>query len=191
MARLNLLPWREAQRKERNQQFGVMMGAVAFAALAVMGAVHLYFEALIGHQKARNDFLTQEISVLDQRIKEIQDIETKKQSLLARMNIIQELQSRRPVVVHLFDELVKTIPEGVVLDSLVQKGDDITIKGIAQSNERISTYMRALDKSEWLGVPKLTVISARGAGEAGAVAAQNFTLEVKQTWKDKDKEDEQ
>ena len=104
-----------------------------------------------------------------------------KRSLLARMNVIQELQSSRPVVVHLFDEMVRTLPEGVVLQSLAQSGDLVTLTGVAQSNERISTYMRALESSEWLGEPNLQVIS----GEDGH---HSFTLAVKQTWKKKEEE---
>ena len=178
MARINLLPWREELRKERNQQFGVAMGLVAAAMGGVVFLVHLYMVSVLEHQLHRNQMLEQESALLDKKIREIKDIEQKKRSLLARMNVIQELQSSRPVVVHLFDEIVRTLPEGVVLDSLVQSGDGIVLNGMAQSNERISTYMRRLESSEWLGAPSLEVIKSGGDG-----GRHSFTLRVKQTWK--------
>jgi len=181
MARINLLPWREELRKERNQQFGVVMGVVAAVAGGAVFLVHLYMVSVLEHQQERNKRLENEIAVLDKKIKEISEIEQKKRSLLARMNVIQELQSSRPVVVHLFDEMVRTLPEGVVLDSLTQSDDTIALKGIAQSNERISTYMRTLESSEWLGSPRLSVIT-------GSDNRHSFTLTVKQTWKKKAEE---
>lgn len=182
MARINLLPWREELRKERNQSFGVAMGVVAGITAGAVFMVHLYMVSVLEHQEARNKRLNSEIAVFDKKIKEIETIEQMKRSLLARMNVIQELQSSRPVVVHLFDEMVRTLPDGVVLDSLDQTGDNVTLKGVAQSNERISTYMRALESSEWLGEPRLEVIS----GEDGR---HSFTLSVKQTWKNKQEEE--
>ncbi|GAB6041179.1 PilN domain-containing protein [Endothiovibrio diazotrophicus] len=184
MARINLLPWREELRKERNQRFGIAMGVVAAVIGALVFVAHLYMESVLEHQRERNGVLEQEIAAVDKKIREIKDIEQKKRSLLARMNVIQELQSSRPVVVHLFDEMVRTLPEGVVLDSLAQSGDEITLVGIAQSNERISTYMRNLEASEWLGSPRLEVIQG-GGGEG----RHRFTLKVKQTWKKKAEEE--
>ena len=131
MARINLLPWREALRKERNQRFGIAMAVVAAATGGVMFLVHLYMVSVIEHQQSRNGVLDNEIRLLDKKIKEIRDIEKKKESLLARMNVIQELQGHRPVVVHLFDEMVKTVPDGVVLNTLKQQGDSIDLAGRA------------------------------------------------------------
>ena len=182
MARINLLPWREELRKERNKQFGISMGVVAGITAVLLFGGHLYLGALLEHQGERNRMLEDEIRLVDKKIKEINDIESKKRSLLARMNVIQQLQSSRPVVVHLFDELVRTLPEGVVLDSVVQKGEKLTIIGVAQSNERISTYMRNLEGSEWLGNPRLQVIQAQDGGRHG------FTLTAEETWKKKQEE---
>ena len=185
MARINLLPWREELRKERNQQFGVAMGLVAAAMAGIAFLVHLYMVSVLEHQQSRNTLLDNEIKLLDKKIKEIHEIEQKKRSLLARMNVIQELQSSRPVVVHLFDEMARTLPEGVVLNTLTQKGEQIKLVGIAQSNERISAYMRKLESSEWLGGPSLEVI--QGGGGDGR---HSFNLSVKQTWKKNSEEEE-
>ena len=185
MARINLLPWREELRKERNQQFGIAMGGVAGVAAGAVFLVHLYMVSVLEHQGERNKLLERETSLLDKKITEIKDIEQKKRSLLARMNVIQELQGARPVVVHLFDEMVRTLADGVVLESLEQSGEQITLKGVAQSNERISSYMRRLEASEWLGEPNLEVIQSGGDG-----GRHSFTLGVKQTWKKNAEEEE-
>ena len=161
MARINLLPWREELRKQRQREFVVTaVGAAILGGLAVL-VVHLQFDSMISDQQARNQYLEQEIKKLDKRIASIKDLEKTKDKLLARMNVIQELQSSRPQSVHLMDELVRTLPEGVYLTSVEQRGQQLTLKGEAQSNARVSAYMRNIDSSDWLGDPKLAVIQTK------------------------------
>ena len=183
MPQINLLPWREELRQRRNKEFGVTAGIGVLVMAAVIAVVHLHFKSRIMHQNDRNGFLESNIATLDKRIKEIQRLDDEKERLLARMQIIQRLQSSRPEVVHLFDELVQTLPEGVYFTRLQQKGRVLNIHGIAQSNARVSTLMRQLDASDWLEKPVLLQITA-GAREAsdggGAVRLSNFQLNVTQ-----------
>ncbi|HSN69888.1 MAG TPA: PilN domain-containing protein [Steroidobacteraceae bacterium] len=177
MPTINLLPWRDAERKRRRQEF--MLGTVA--ALAGAGLVWLLvnwqFESAIEYQNGRNQYLRNEIAELDKQITEILGLEQQKQRLIARMEIIEQLQRSRPEVVHLFDQLVRTLPEGVYLTSVVQNNKRLQLKGVAQSSTRVSTYMRNLDASEWLENPALEVVQT--TGDAGA----NFTLYANQVSK--------
>lgn len=151
MARINLLPWREEERAIRLQEFLFMLGGGLVMALIISFYVHTYVETLIDQQNERDTFLDSEIKKLDDQIKAIQDLEKQKASLIARMNVIQELQESRPGIVHLFDELVNTTPDGIYLTKLAQKGSALTLEGFAQSNAMVSTYMRNIDASAWLG----------------------------------------
>ncbi len=177
MARINLLPWREELRKQRQREFGVMIAGALFITMLLGVYVHMHISGMIDHQKARNGFLKQEIAQMDQKIKEIKDLEKTKAKLLARINIIQELQSSRPEIVHLFDELVTRTPEGSYLTDVKQKGKGVTIDGRAQSNARVSSYMRNVDASQWLGSPSLQVIENKDKTGTGF---SHFTLKVKQ-----------
>lgn len=158
MIRINLLPWREAARA-RSKQYLLLatVASVVLTALASWG-VHLYFGGRIVHQEARNGFLNAEISQLDLYIKEIKDLEATKVRIIARMNIIQQLQASRSTVVHLLDEIVNSVPEGVVITSLQQQGNGVTLKGRAQSNARVSGLMRNIEGSSWIGNPILGVV---------------------------------
>ncbi|MEW8563305.1 MAG: PilN domain-containing protein, partial [Candidatus Thiodiazotropha sp.] len=178
MARINLLPWREAERKERQKEFGLMVLAGALLAAFVVFGVHQLIQSQIGAQNARNDFLQKEIKAVEKEIREIQDLDKTKQNLLARMNIIQELQSSRPQIVHLFDEVVTTLPDGVFLDEIEQQGALVTFSGQAQSNARVSSMMRNVDDSEWLERPALVFIESK---EKTGTGYSNFKLMVKQT----------
>ncbi len=160
MAHINLLPWREELRQERQKEFMVMLAIFALLAAVIVGFVHFYNNQLIDYQNSRNQFLDEKIAILDEKIKEIQELEKKKERLLARMEAIQELQGNRPLVVRLFDEVVSSIPDGVSLDKLKQSGRKITINGEAQSNARVSNFMRNLEKSDWLTNPELDIIQA-------------------------------
>ena len=163
MARINLLPWREWERKRKQREFTGMVAAGAiFAAIAVIIG-HMQMEGMISNQEERNRYLEGEIKSLDARIVKIKDLESTKAKLLARMNVIQELQSNRPLSVHLMDELVRTLPDGVYLNKFTQKGADLTMEGVAQSNARVSAYMRNIDGSLWIGNPKLNVIETKTA----------------------------
>ena len=161
MAHINLLPWREELRKQKQQQFAVVgAGSAILGALLVLLA-HMQMEGLIEKQNQRNKFLENEITELDKEIAKIKDLEKTKAALLARMDIIQQLQHSRPQSVHLMDELVYTLPDGVYLDKITQQGKALTMSGMAQSNARVSAYMRNIDSSKWLGNPKLDVIETK------------------------------
>jgi type IV pilus assembly protein PilN len=165
MAHINLLPWREELRKERQRRFFVMLiGAVALMG-AGMAFTHLFFESRIEHQDRRNQFLEREIAAVEKTIHEIKELEQTRDRLLSRMEVIQRLQQSRPLIVHLFDELVRTTPEGVHLGKLAHRGTSLTLDGIAQTNARVSAYMRQIDASEWLGQPKLAVIKRTADSE--------------------------
>lgn len=162
MSKINLLPWRAERRKLRQKQFFVALGiSAAIAILAVVGVIK-YFDALLGNQSQRNAYLQTEIKTLDDKIKEIESLDRKKASLLQRKQVIEELQASRSQMVHLFDELVRTIPEGVRLGSIKQAGTVLTLEGVTQSNARVSSYMRALEKSGWMSNPDLSIIEAKG-----------------------------
>ncbi|WJW75688.1 PilN domain-containing protein [Thiohalobacter sp. IOR34] len=158
MAHINLLPWREKKRKEQQQEYAFIVGGVAVLGALVWGLAHMQMESFIEGQQGRNSFLQREIASLNKEIEKIKDLESTKSKLLARMNVIQELQSNRPLSVHLMDELVRTIPDGVYLTALEQKGTLLTLEGKAESNARVSAYMRNIDNSLWLGNPRLEVI---------------------------------
>lgn len=161
MARINLLPWRDWERKRKQREFAGMAGAGAILAGLVVIVGHMQMESMISYQAERNRFLEGEIKSLDARIVKIKDLESTKAKLLARMNVIQQLQSNRPVSVHLMDELVRTLPDGVHLKKFAQNGTGLTMEGVAQSNARVSAYMRNIDGSLWLDAPKLNVIETK------------------------------
>lgn len=166
MAQINLLPWREELRKQQQQEFFIAIGMGVLAACLTMTFVHSYFSGNIDYQAQRNQLLEQEIAALNKQIAEIKDLEAKKSRLVSKMEIIQQLQGSRPEAVHLIDELAKTVPDGVKLDEIVQDGRSLSLKGVAQSNARVSAYMRGLDQSPWLENPVLSVIETKGS-EAG------------------------
>lgn len=177
MANINLLPWREERRKRRQRQFIIGLLSSAVLSGVVVLYVHVFINGMIADQNARNTFLEQQITRLDKRIKEIQELEREKVRLLARMRIIQELQANRPVVVHLFEELVKTLPDGAYLTGTDRKAAIVTVKGVAESNARVSTLMRNLDTSQWMATPLLNVIES-GAKERAR--EYRFTLQAAQ-----------
>lgn len=160
MARINLLPWRETRKKEREKRFYISMGLAAIITVGIGISVHMEMENRIDFQNQRNQFLLQQIGVLDKQIADIKTLELEKTRLLNRMKVIQQLQKSRPEIVHLFEELVLAVPEGAQILKISQLGQNITIEGIAESNSRISTFMRNMDKSLWLKDPELIVIDA-------------------------------
>lgn len=177
MAKINLLPWREELRKQKQTEFFIAVGITAVLAVAIWGVVHLYHTKLIDYHKMRNEYVQTEIAKLDKKIKQIEALEKEKARLLARMRAIEQLQGNRPLIVRFFDELVKVIPEGVSILSLTQRGSSITVTGEAQSNARVSNFMRNIDKSEWLKNPKLDVIQANDKGNQ---RISSFTLRFSQ-----------
>lgn len=177
MAHINLLPWREELRKQRQKEFVFQTGgAVAIAVLLLM-FVHMRMSAMVEAQQSRNSYLNAQIAQLNKKIRSIKDLEETKKKLLARMNIIQRLQRSRPQSVHLMDQLVRTLPDGVYLTSITQHGDGLTLSGMAQSNARVSAYMRNIAGSKWLTDPKLDFIETKDANRRHL---SKFTLEAKQ-----------
>jgi len=180
MAHINLLPWRAERRKQREREFYMMLVATAVGAFAVLFAAILWMNHLIDDQNGRNAYLQQEISALDKKIEEIKELDKTKASLLTRKEIIEQLQSNRSQMVHLFDELVKTIPDGTRLTSMKQSGDTLTLEGVAESNSRVATYMRNIDVSPWMGRSDLGKIENKsGTKEVDAKAPYVFSLDVK------------
>lgn len=180
--RLNLLPWREMRRREQDRQLltigigaWLLMGVVVFYA-------HVHVSALIETQNKRNEFLTQEIAKVEQEIKEIAELKKRRQDLLARMNVIQQLQADRTRVVRVFDELVQRLPEGVHFSTLKESGGNITLTGVAQSNARVSALMRNLDTSAWFTGPELDVINVK---QRGTDRVSEFAIRVKNVAKEK------
>ena len=178
MARINLLPWREELRSQRRTEYLTVVGICAAVALLVWGAIHWHFNERIDYQKSRNNYLQTEIKSLDVKIAQIRELKKEKDRLLARMKAIETLQTSRPIIVHIFDELVRSLPEGVYLKEITQKGAEIVIKGVAQSNARVSNYMRNVEKSEWLEKPSLDIIQT--STEDGRRIA-TFTLKFRQS----------
>jgi type IV pilus assembly protein PilN len=166
MPRINLLPWREEQRKQRLKNFGIAAGAAVAVGIATVLYAHATMNRFIAHQNERNKYLETEIATLDKQIAEIKELESTKERLLARMQIIEQLQRSRPEVVHLFDELVRRLPDGVYLKSVKQTGNKLSIKGVAQSSTRVSALMRNIDASEWLTDPGLDVVETVEQGRA-------------------------
>ena len=186
MAKINLLPWREEIRKQKQRDFVISAAGGALLAALIVLLAHFHIDGLIENQNLRNEFLKTQIAVLDQRIGRIKELEKMKADLLARMNVIQELQRSRPESVHLMDELVRTLPDGVYLNSFKQRGRDLDMAGVAQSNARVSDYMRNIDASDWLTAPRLDLIKTT---EKNRTRVANFNLRGKQkTHKSQDDE---
>lgn len=177
MARINLLPWREELRKRRKREFGVATAVAVILTVCAMVGVHALIALFIDHQQERNSYLKQEIATLDGILKEIKDLEKTRENLLARMEIIQQLQHSRPEIVHMFDELVATIPEGMYLIKVDHRGRNLAISGRAESNARVSSYMRNLESSGWLGKPDLKVIESK---EKTTTGLSHFELNAQQ-----------
>lgn len=162
MAKINLLPWRAERRKARQQEFLSMLGVAALAAVLISLMIVLYYNGQIDGQKARNQYLTEQIALLNTQIAEIKLLDEKKAGLLRRKQVIEDLQARRSQMVHLFDELARTVADGTQIVSLQQNGSELSLLGRAQSNARVSTYMRNLAASGWMGNPDLSIIELRG-----------------------------
>jgi type IV pilus assembly protein PilN len=175
MPRINLLPWREQLRRERKLAFFVSLGIAAGVAAVAAFAAYLLLGSMIDSQEQRNERLRSEIKVLDKQIEEINDLESQKQRFISRMQIIEKLQRSRPEVVHLFDEMVKAMPDGTYLTSIKETGTKIKLEGVAQSSTRVSTLMRNVAASQWLRNPELEVVDTSKDG-----AGSHFVLDVQQ-----------
>jgi type IV pilus assembly protein PilN len=179
MARINLLPWREALREERRKRFLlILVGVVVGAAGAVLVA-NQAINGAIERQVARNNYINQQIAVVDERIKQISDLKARRQQLLERMHIIQDLQGNRPISGRVFDQLARTLPDGVFFTEVKMMGKTLSISGAAESNNRVSDLMRNLNASDWFDAPSLTEVRATSAGQLDQ--ANVFQLTVRQT----------
>lgn len=189
MARINLLPWREQLREERKREFFVLLMGVVIIAVGLVFLVDRNFRGDIRHQQARNEFLKREILVLDAKIVDINQLKQQKEQINARMEVIQDLQGSRPVIVRIFDDLVKTLPAGVYFNSLKRTGSRLEIEGVAESNNKVSELMRRLDDSQWFVNPSLQQISAASAdvnSDQRAANAFSLTLSLQESSRDQE-----
>ncbi|MET0984694.1 MAG: PilN domain-containing protein [Steroidobacteraceae bacterium] len=177
MPRINLLPWREAERKRKRQEFGVGALAAVILAAVVGFAFSWQMQSAIDDQSERNQLLKAEIQKLDKQIEEINGLDQQKQRLVARMEVIQQLQRSRPEAVHLLDQLVRTVPDGVYLTAVKQTDRKVQLKGVAQSSTRVSAYMRNIESSEWLDDPSLEIVESKDNTDNGS----EFVLYATQT----------
>lgn len=178
MAKINFLPWRELRREHLKRQFIIMLASTLAAGAAVIWQADYYINAEMEDQTARNNYLRQEISVLDRNIQEIADLKKRRQQLLERIKIITALQGNRSVVAHVLDQLVRNLPEGVYFNEVRLVGDNLLLQGSSESNGRIANLMRNLDASDWLQSPSLTEVKAATAKEVGQ--RSQFRLSVQQ-----------
>lgn len=176
--RINLLPWRAERRQQKQKEFYVMLAGALVLGVGIVYGVDQHYRGQIDYQERRNELLREEISKLDDRLEEIDELKDTKQRLINRMEVIQDLQKGRPQIVHLFEQFVATLPEGLYLKSIDEDGDSLTIQGIAESNARVSDYMENLSESEWLQNPDLEVVEVTDS--EGSRISQ-FTLAVEQT----------
>jgi len=185
MTRLNLMPWREIRQKELDRQ--VLTAAVGawVVMAAIVGLAYIHVSALIDNQVRRNDYMKTEINKLNEQIAEIGRLKQKKAGLIARMKVIFQLQADRSQIVHVFDELVRKLPEGVYITNLRQKGGGIHLVGYAQSNARVSAFMRSLEKSDWFQLPSLDIINITDKRDGDRVS--KFSLQVKRKVKKEEK----
>ena len=177
MPRINLLPWREEERKKRQRDFGVAMAGGVVAAIGAVLATMFFYSQMISNQEARNARLNAEIAELQKSIEEIDGLERQKERLLARMEIIEQLQKSRPEIVHLFDEMARQLPEGVYLTGMKQTGARVEVRGIAQSSTRVSALMRQVDSSEWMTDPEVEKVETK---QSGASRQAEFVVYLKQ-----------
>jgi type IV pilus assembly protein PilN len=177
MPRINLLPWRDEERKERKLKFLIALGGAAVVAILTAGAGWLLMDTMVSAQQARNSDLKTEIAILDRKIEKINDLEARKQNFVSRMQVIEKLQRSRPEIVHVFDEIAKRIPDGVYLTSITQTGARLKFEGVAQSSTRVSNFMRNIENSTYLKNPDLELVETRKNNVLGAT----FVLFAEQT----------
>ncbi len=187
MPHINLLPWRDELRKRREKEFIITAVIAALMMGGVVLGVHLHYESRIAYQNQRNSFIEVEIAGLDKKIKEIENLKKERDRLIARTKVIQDLQAGRPEIVHVFDELVTTLPDGVYYTKVAQKGRGLNLHGVAQSNARVSSLMRSLSTSTWFENPSLVEITA-DLQKDRAVRLSKFKLNVSQATKKKQDE---
>src|SRR5688572_5281377 len=171
MPRINLLPWRDEERKERKLKFLVALGGAALGAAVVTGVGYMLMDSMVSAQEARNSRLDEEIAVLDRQIEKINSLEADKGRFIARMEVIEKLQRSRPEIVHIFDEITKQMPDGVYLTAMTQNGTRLKFEGVAQSSTRVSTFMRNIDGSSYLKNPELEIVQTKSDRDAATGAS--------------------
>ena len=186
MANINLLPWREELRQERNKVTAVICAAMACVAALIVFSGKLYMDSRIGHQNDRNAYLQSEINSLSKVIKEIEDIKQQRDALRARVDVIQALQQNRAQIVHVFDDLVNKLPDGVYYESITKNSARLSINGRAQSNNRVSLLMRSLDASDWFDGSSLKVVDVL---DQNGASVSEFDIEVNEQRKQKSNAD--
>lgn len=189
MPHINLLPWRDELRQRREKEFIITAVIAALLMGGVVLGVHLHYESRVAYQNQRNTFIETEIAALDKKIKEIEDLKKERDRLIARTKVIENLQAGRPEIVHVFDELVTTLPDGVYYTKIAQRGRALNLQGIAQSNARVSSLMRNLDTSTWFENPSLVEIKADPRKET-SVRLSSFRLNVGQVAQKKEGEEQ-
>ncbi|MFT7223291.1 MAG: type IV pilus assembly protein PilN [Cellvibrionaceae bacterium] len=160
MANINLLPWRDEYRQEKKWEFLLILGSLCLLGLIVASGWFALTEASISNQETRNALLKKEIALLEKKVKEIEGLQKRREELEIRIGIIQDLQLKRPLVVHYFDETVKAVPEGIFFKNIARIGNEFEIEGITKSNNRVSDLMRNLDRSPWFAAPNLQSVIA-------------------------------
>jgi type IV pilus assembly protein PilN len=178
MPRINLLPWRDEERKERKLKFLVYLGGAAIGACLTAFIGYLMLDSMVSAQERRNGRLKEEIAVLDKQIEKINSLEADKARFIARMDVIEKLQRSRPEIVHIFDEITKQLPDGVYLTGVTQTGPRLKFEGIAQSSTRVSAFMRNIDGSTYLRNPELEVVETKDNATA---PGSRFVLFAEQT----------
>ncbi|MDH5324080.1 MAG: PilN domain-containing protein [Gammaproteobacteria bacterium] len=178
MPHINLLPWREAQRAEKQRQFASMAAGGAMIAILGVVLIHLQYAGLIEGQKGRNEFLKTNIAEVDKQISEIKSLKADKKALLARMEVIQKLQTSRPEIVHIWEEVAKATPKGVHLTRTSRKNRSLALEGEADSHDSVSIFMRNLDASAWLTNPKLEIIQSVKGSSKFKLALEQATPET-------------
>jgi len=179
MARINLLPWREELREERRKRFLLTLAGVLVGSVGLLLIADQVISSAIDQQVARNDYLGKQIAVVDERIKQISDLKARRQQLVERMRIIQDLQGNRQISGRIFDQLARTLPDGVYFTEVKLSGKTLAITGAAESNNKVSELMRNLEASDWFDAPSLTEVKATTAGQLDQ--ANVFQLTVHQT----------
>jgi type IV pilus assembly protein PilN len=177
MARINLLPWRAERRAVRKREFLIMLAMAGAAGVAAFLGAMFWMDARIENQIDRNNYMTAQIKEVEKKLTEIEDLEKTRNKLLQRKQVIEQLQANRSQMVHMFDELVHTIPEGVRLTALKQVGEILTLEGVAQSNASVATYMRNVEASPWLGHPDLKKTEIKRSAEKRM--PYDFAMDVK------------
>ncbi|MET1069465.1 MAG: PilN domain-containing protein [Pseudomonas prosekii] len=179
MARINLLPWREELREERRKRFLLVLIGVVVGSIGLVLITDQVIGNSINRQLARNEYLGKQIAVVDERIKQISELKARRQQLVERMRIIQDLQGNRQISGRIFDQLARTLPDGVYFTEVKMDGKTLSVTGAAESNNKVSDLMRNLDASDWFDAPSLTEVKATTAGQLDQ--ANVFQLTVRQT----------